>query len=139
MTSGYSGTPLAKKLGLKENYKVLLYNAPEHYFDLFYDLPTNLNIISFDKTEEKEIDFIHLFFTSIEDLEANVKKHIAYLKKDGLLWISWPKGQSKIQTDLKRDLIREHILDLGLVDIKVAAIDEDWSGLKFVYRIKDRH
>ncbi len=137
MTSGYSGTPLAKKLGLKENYKVFLYNAPEHYFDLFSDLPQNLYIVEDERF--KGVDFIHLFFTSINDLETNVKKHIAYLKKDGLLWISWPKGQSKIQTDLKRDLIREHILDLGLVDIKVAAIDEDWSGLKFVYRIKDRH
>ena len=136
MTSGYSGTPLAKKLGLKENHKVLLYNVPEHYFDLFSDLPQNLYIVEDERF--KGVDFIHLFFTSIDDLETNVKKHIAYLKKDGLLWISWPKGQSKIQTDLKRDLIREHILDLGLVDIKVAAIDEDWSGLKFVYRIKDR-
>ena len=59
---------MAKKLGLKENYKVLLYNVPEHYFDLFSDPPTNLNIISIDKTEEKEIDFIHLFFTSIDEL-----------------------------------------------------------------------
>lgn len=139
MTSGYSGTPLAKKLGLKENYKVLLYNAPEHYFDLFSDLPTNLNIISIDQSEENEIHFIHLFFTSYLDLKTHVAKFINTLKKDGLMWISWPKGKSIIETDLKRDVIREYILELGLVDIKVAAIDEDWSGLKFVYRTKDRH
>ncbi|MDF0717887.1 DUF3052 domain-containing protein [Muricauda sp. 334s03] len=138
MSTGYSGTPLGKKLGLKERYNILLHNAPEHYFDLFSDLPPNLNILNIDQSEEKEIDFIHLFFTSLHDLQIHVGKFIRTLKKDGLLWISWPKGQSKIQTDLKRDLIRAHILDLGLVDIKVAAIDEDWSGLKFVYRTKDR-
>ena len=61
------------------------------------------------------------------------------MKKDGLLWISWPKGSSKIETNLKRGFIREHVLSIGLVDVKVAAIDEDWSGLKFVYRLKDRN
>lgn len=138
MTAGYSGTPLGKKLGLKEGYSILLHNAPEHYFDLFSDLPSNLNIISIDQAREKEVDFIHLFFTSLHNLETSIGKYIRTLNKDGLLWVSWPKGQSKIPTDLKRDVIREHILNLGLVDIKVAAIDEDWSGLKFVYRTKDR-
>nr|WP_297784951.1 DUF3052 domain-containing protein [uncultured Allomuricauda sp.] len=138
MSAGYSGTPLGKKLGLKEGYNILLYNVPEYYFDLYSDLPSNLNVVSIDQSNEKEIDFIHLFFTSFHELQTHVGKFIRALKKDGLLWISWPKGQSKIQTDLKRDLIREHILDLGLVDIKVAAIDNDWSGLKFVYRTKDR-
>jgi len=132
--AGYSGTVLAKKLGLKEGYKVLLFKQPDHYFDLFSDLPP-INIV---QPEEMEIDFIHLFFTSFLDLETHIGKFIASLKKDGVLWISWPKGQSKIKTDLKRDLIREHILQLGLVDIKVAAIDEDWSGLKFMYRKKNR-
>lgn len=82
--------------------------------------------------------FYPFVFHFIQYLETNVKKYIGALKKDGLLWISWPKGQSTIKTDLKRDWIRKHVLDLGLVDIKVAAIDQDWSGLKFVYRTKDR-
>ncbi|MEQ5790025.1 DUF3052 family protein [Muricauda sp. NFXS6] len=138
MTAGYSGTPLAKKLGLKEGLKLLLFNPPEHYFELFSDLPTNLNIVDIDPSKENNVDFIHLFFTSFDDLQTQATKYIRVLKKNGLLWISWPKGQSNIQTDLKRDLIREHILDLGLVDVKIAAIDEDWSGLKFVYRTKDR-
>ena len=136
MTAGYSATPLAKKLGLKEGFKVLLYKPPKDYFELFSDLPKNLDIVTNEPWEN--IDFIHLFFTSFNTLKTIVKKYIGALKKDGLLWISWPKGQSTIKTDLKRDLIRKHVLNLGLVDIKVAAIDQDWSGLKFVYRTKDR-
>lgn len=134
--SGYSGTPLAKKLGIKEGFSVLVLNAPKQYWSLFADLPNKLNIEQgFGKDR---MDFIHLFITTQEEMilqSVHCKEH---LKLNGSLWVSWPKGTSKIQTNLNRDHIREHFLSIGLVDTKVAAIDEDWSGLKFVYRLKDR-
>ncbi|MCG8372728.1 MAG: hypothetical protein MI700_04315, partial [Balneolales bacterium] len=136
MTSGYSGTPLAKKLGLKSNHHYLLYQQPGHYFELFSDLPELLHPLQ--RPQTKSADFIHLFFTSRDTMEAIVPQYIDALKWDGTLWISWPKGASKIPTDLKRDVIREHLLASGLVDVKVAAVDADWSGLKFMYRKEDR-
>lgn len=136
MTAGYSKTPLAEKLGIKENFRILLYNPPEYYFDLFSDLPSGLQEINSIKTESA--DFIHLFCTYLEELERITVDYKTVLKKTGLLWISWPKGSSSIKTDLKRDIIREFLIERGLVDVKVAAINEDWSGLKFVYRLKDR-
>lgn len=136
MPSGYSRTPLAKKLGIKEGFNILLYNEPLGYLELFEDLPDNLH---FSKNAQlEEIDFIHAFCTSLDELSKAVKDYKPLLKKNGLFWISWPKGKSKITTKLKRDLIRTHILEQGLVDVKVASIDENWSGLKFVYRVKDR-
>ncbi|MEM8886388.1 MAG: DUF3052 domain-containing protein [Bacteroidota bacterium] len=136
MSAGYSQTPLARKLGIKPGYKVLLYQAPDHYFELFADLPEELEFL--EKGIEEGVDFIHLFCTEMKDLEAVADVHKAFLKKTGLMWVSWPKGKSKIPTDLKREPIRDHLLSIGLVDVKVAAVDEDWSGLKFVYRVKDR-
>lgn len=136
MPAGYSGTPLAKKLGLKENFKILLYNNPEHYFDLFSDLPNGIQVLT--KIKPESTDFIHLFCTSIEELHSIIPRYKNAMTKSALLWVSWPKGASKITTDLKRDIIREFLIKNGLVDVKVAAVDEDWSGLKFVYRLKDR-
>ncbi|RYC52661.1 DUF3052 domain-containing protein [Flagellimonas olearia] len=135
-SSGYSGTPLAKKLGIKEDFSVLVLKAPEQYWSLFTDLPDNLNIEQgFGKDK---MDFIHLFLTTQEEMILQSERCKEHLKLNGSLWVSWPKGTSKIQTDLNRERIREHLLSIGLVDTKVAAIDEDWSGLKFVYRLKDR-
>lgn len=135
-SSGYSGTPLAKKLGIKEDFSVLVLNAPEQYWHLFTDLPDNLNIEhGFGRDK---MDFIHLFLTTQEEMLLQSGPCKEHLKPNGSLWVSWPKGTSKIQTDLNRERIREHLLSIGLVDTKVAAIDEDWSGLKFVYRLKDR-
>lgn len=136
MPAGYSGTPLAKKLGIKEGFKLLLYNTPKHYFELFADFPAEIEILN--KLEPESADFIHIFCTSFEEFKEVSKEYKNALKKSGLLWVSWPKGSSSIKTDLKRDPIREYLLENGLVDVKVAAIDEDWSGLKFVYRLKDR-
>lgn len=134
MPAGYSSTPLAKKLGIKPGYRMLLINEPDHYGDLFDDLPGDL-IIDHDGTD---IDFVHFFITEKKDLEPTVRDIMQQIKKTGIVWISWPKGTSKIETDLNRDIIREAVLEIGLVDIKVAAVDEDWSGLKFMYRKKDR-
>lgn len=136
MTTGYSTTPLAKKLGFKAGYQVVLYNSPLHYFDLFSDLPREWELL--EQPQKESADFIHLFCTTLDELKLQVAQYHPTLKKTGSLWISWPKGTSKIPTDLKRDPIRNHLLNIGLVDVKVAAIDSDWSGLKFMYRIKDR-
>ncbi|SEK37525.1 hypothetical protein SAMN04487910_0376 [Aquimarina amphilecti] len=137
MPAGYSGTPLAKKLGIKEGATILLYNQPDHYWDLFSDLPESIKVLK--NIRKDEVDFIHVFCKTTEELQKVIPRYKDALKKTGMLWVSWPKGSSKIPTDLKRDLIRIHILQSGLVDIKVAAIDDDWSGLKFVYRVSDRN
>ena len=134
--SGYSGTPLAKKLGLKPGANVLIQNSPKAYFQFFEDAPEEL-IFSRENSIES-IDFIHTFCASTDQIEEVNNLLKPRLKKDGILWISWPKGGSKIKTELNRDIIRAYFLANGLVDIKVASIDEDWSGLKFVYRLMDR-
>ncbi|NAS13230.1 DUF3052 domain-containing protein [Poritiphilus flavus] len=134
-TSGYSGTPLARKLGIKEGYDVYFINLPEHYFMLFDILP-EVNVIEDPSVES--LDFIHLFCTERAAFEKHALRVKPFLKKNGMLWVSWPKGSSSIPTDLARDPIRNYLLENGLVDVKVCSVDEDWSGLKFMYRIKDR-
>ena len=110
-------------------------NAPISYESLFSEIPKNLN---FKKRISKELDFIHLFVTYKKDLEkAYIACHDA-LAQNGILWISWPKGSSDITTDINRDYIREYVLENGLVDVKVCSVNDDWSALKFVYRLKDR-
>ena len=136
MPTGYSGTPLGKKLGLKSGHCYLLCNEPSHYFDLFDDFP--VDAIKLTAIEEETADFIHVFCTTYEELSETIRLCKPALKQTGMLWVSWPKGGSTIKTDLKREPIREYLLSVGLVDIKVASIDEDWSGLKFVYRVNDR-
>lgn len=134
---GYSGTPLARKLGIKEGFGALFVNAPEHYFNLFTDFPSEVNELK--NPQQETADFIHLFCKTQECLETETQRLKPFLKKNGMLWVSWPKGASKMETNLNREMIRTYILtQVGLVDIKVAAIDTDWSGLKFVYRTKDR-
>lgn len=132
---GYSGTPLAKKLGIKAGYTVVLFNEPKHYLGLFADMPEVMYVAG---NEPESVDFIHLFCTTKADFERQSLEVKPALKMTGMLWVSWPKGSSKIETDLGRDYIRTYLLDNGLVDVKVCAVDKDWSGLKFMYRIKDR-
>lgn len=134
---GYSGTPLARKLGIKEGFAVLFVNAPANYFELFADFPSEVNELT--NPQQETADFIHLFCTTQDCLETESQRLKPFLKKNGMLWVSWPKGASKMETNLNREVIRTYILTkVGLVDIKVAAIDADWSGLKFVYRTRDR-
>ncbi|WP_242203887.1 DUF3052 domain-containing protein [Aestuariivivens insulae] len=134
---GYSGTPLAKKLGIKSGFKIVLVNRPKHYKELFADFPED--IIEVLEPKKEQIDFIHVFCVTLNDLKTQMVKLKPLLKKDGLIWVSWPKGASKIETELSRDIIRDYMLsEIKLVDVKVAAIDADWSGLKFVYRKVDR-
>ncbi len=131
--AGYSGTPLAKKLGIKLGTNIVIH-APEGYEQLL-NLDTSIVLL---RRIRPGADFIHAFYVSRRRLASDFETLMKNLRKDGQLWISWPKGSSKMETDLNENLIRQIGLDHGLVDVKIAAIDHDWSGLKFVYRVKDR-
>lgn len=133
--SGYSGTPLAKKLGYKEGFKIRLVHPPDYYFDLFVDFPENISILK-DKKAKKNL--IHYFTKEVKDLYADILNLRNELEQSGMLWISWPKKASKIPTDITEDLIRELAVKNGLVDVKVCAVDQIWSGLKLVIPVKDR-
>lgn len=134
---GYSGTPLARKLGLKTSYLVYVCGMDEDaYQALFSDLPESLEW-TVAPTDES-LDFAHLFVQTHADLNVESDRLIPLLKKDGMLWVSWPKGTSKLYTEINRENVRAALLSRGLVDTKVCAVNEDWSGLKFVYRTEDR-
>lgn len=133
MSSGYSGTPLVRKLGIKAGMSIIQVNAPEHYADLLGPLPENTRILTVPPA-----DFVHLFCYDYAELNQKLPQCKEMMTKSGMLWISWPKKSSSFYKDLDRDTIREEGLSIGLVDVKVCAIDEDWSGLKFVYRLADR-
>jgi len=133
--AGYSGTPLAKKLGIKPGFDIVLINAPDNYFDLFTDLPGGLHIA----TEiSKGHDMIHLFAKNQQEYLSRLYLLKDQIKQNGMVWVSWPKKASKIVTDITEDIIRNEALKNGLVDVKVCAIDDIWSGLKLVIRLKDR-
>jgi hypothetical protein len=134
-TVGYSGTPLAKKLGLKEGLSVKLINPPENYFDLFDNLPDNLEF-----QDEPGIlkDLIHCFVKDSTVMTTALIQLKEEIKQNGMIWVSWPKKSSKVPTDITEDVIRNHALKIGLVDIKVCAVDEIWSALKLVIPVKDR-
>ncbi len=113
----------------------MVMGAPEGYADTLGSLPDGVDVAS---DLSLPLDFIHFFTSERGDLELRLPDLKAALKKDGMLWLSWPKKASKLPTDLTDNIVREVGLAHGLVDVKVAAIDENWSGLKFVYRLKDR-
>lgn len=135
--AGYSGTPLIKKLGLKSGQRACILNVPENYPKTLGPLPAGIKL-SQRLPKTRKLDFIHYFTKERKQLEKVFPQLKATLNWDGSLWISWPKGASKVPTDLNENIVREIGLDLGLVDVKVAAIDAIWSGLKFVHRVKDR-
>jgi hypothetical protein len=135
-TAGYSGKPLAAKLGLKAGHRLLLRNVPDNYLaELLGELPAEVTV-----TDEADghFDVIHFFTRESQALREQFPILKAHLTQAGAVWISWPKGSSKVPTDLNENLIREIGLDAGLVDVKVAAVDAVWSALKFVIRLKDR-
>lgn len=134
--AGYSSTPLAKKLGIKEHFKIRLINAPGYYFDLFTDLPTNIYVLNDKKTKK---NFIHLFVKTLSELEKHIITVKNEIEQDGIIWISWYKKSAKIATDVTEDKIRETALVNNLVDIKVCAVDDVWSGLKLVIPVKNRN
>ena len=134
-TAGYSSTPLAKKLGIKENYVIKLVNAPANYFQLFPDWPATAKV-SKDKTSKKDV--VHFFTTDSKELFAQLPGLRNEIKEAGMVWVSWPKKAAKMKTDVTEDVIRNFALQIGLVDIKVCAVDEIWSGLKLVIPVKER-
>ena len=134
MTAGYSGTPLAKKLGIKQGSKISLFNQPDYYLTLFTDFPADVHIIK----NKSKVDFVHYFVKEEKQLQKDIGKLKNGIEQNGMIWISWPKKASKVSTDITEDLIRNLALSNGLVDIKVCAVDEIWSGLKLVIPVKDR-
>ncbi|MBS1507892.1 MAG: DUF3052 family protein [Bacteroidetes bacterium] len=134
-SAGYSGTPLAKKLGIKTNTALRFINAPDYYFKLFTDFPPNTITV---KDRRNKVDFIHYFETSFVTLKSEIPELKRQLQPNGMIWVSWYKKSAKKPTDITEDLIRSVALENGLVDVKVCAIDEMWSGLKLVIPVKDR-
>ncbi len=135
MSSGYSGTPLVKKLGIKEGFRVALVEAPDGFRGELEQLP---NGVSFVTSVQGQLDFVLFFAKTRSELTRNFSRLAAKLKPAGMLWIAWPKKASGVATDLSDGVVREIGLDAGLVDVKVCAVNEIWSGLKFVIRVKDR-
>lgn len=135
-TAGYSGTPLAKKLGFKNGSKIRLVNIPIYYLSLFTDLPSDLSVIE-DLTVKK--DLIHYFTTSAVELERDIIPLKNEIQSNGMIWVSWPKKSSRVPTDITEDTIRNLALANGLVDVKVCAVDQVWSGLKLVIPVKFRN
>jgi hypothetical protein len=134
-TAGYSGTPLAKKLGIKDGFHIMLVNPPDYYFDLFTDLPGNLY---FEEDTDTKKDLVHFFTKHADEYITRLPLLKDQIKPNGIIWVSWPKKAAKIVTDITEDTVRNYALKIGLVDIKVCAVDEIWSGLKLVIPVKDR-
>ena len=134
--AGYSGTPLVQKLGIKEGAAVLLVSPPEGFLKTLGPLPTDAEIVP--PRSRESLDVTLLFVLSQKKLEQEFARQAARLKPAGGLWICWPKKVSGVKTDLTEDLIRDVGLAAGLVDNKVCAVDETWSGLRFVIRLADR-
>lgn len=130
-TAGYSGTPLASKLGIKASSRVLLHGAPEGFVDLLQPLPAG---VMFERQAGPLVDMAHVFVTRSEDLGEQLVALRRQLRPDAAVWVSWPKKAAKVPTTVTEDIIREVALPLGWVDIKVCAVSEVWSGLKLVVR-----
>lgn len=131
MAAGYSGKPLAAKLDIKEGFAVLLVGAPPDFEATLGALPAGARA---SRALRGEINVVHLFVSSRKDIEAKVPKLLDRIALGGALWVSWPKKSSGVKTDVTEDTLREVILPTGWVDTKVCAVDETWSGLKFLRR-----
>lgn len=129
--SGYSGTPLAKKLSLRDGMRVWFHAMPEHVIDEIDEYALELTFVG---DPAQGIDAAHVFVTERAALEAHLAALRHQIAPDGQIWVSWPKKASKVATDITEDTIRDICLPIGLVDTKVCAIDETWSGLKLVIR-----
>ena len=129
--AAYSGTPLARKLGFREGFRVRVSHTPDDYEALVASRPENVFI---SRSIRQDIDIWHFFTKSAAKLEKQLPKMRDAIKQDGMIWVSWPKKASKVPTDVTEDVVRRFALALGLVDVKVCAIDETWSGLKLVIR-----
>jgi hypothetical protein len=128
---GFSGTPLAQKLGIKSNTTMLAINAPTDYREWLGD---GLDVRFVSKAPTSGVDVVHLFVASLEELEKQLPRARSAMTQDGALWISWHKKSAKIPTDVTEDSVRECALKTDLVDVKVCAVTDVWSGLKLVVR-----
>ena len=135
MTAGYSGTPLAKKLGIKPGFGVLTIDPPNNYPELLGPLPENVNL---SPKFSSDVDMVHLFTNSRDDLFRKLGQSSKLIKQNGTIWVSWYKKAAKLPTEITEDTVREAAFPLGLVDAKVCAVDEKWSGLKLVIRKENR-
>ncbi len=133
--AGYSGKPLAEKLGIKPNAEVVLINAPPNYRKLLGQLPTG---VKFSDRISADCEFVHFFSTRLSELAKQLVRLRRKLADTGTLWVSWPKKSSGVATDITEDVIRAVCLPLGFVDVKVCAVDETWSGLKLMIRRENR-
>jgi hypothetical protein len=134
-STGYSGTPLAKKLGLTPPLKLWIVNAPKEYTSWLGELPKGVKLV---EKAKPPIEAAHVFATESAFVDAKLSKLRNGLKQDGFVWVSWPKKSSKVPTDITENLIRDIALPLGFVDVKVCAVSEIWSGLKLVIRKSER-
>jgi len=135
MTAGYSGTPLAKKLSLKDGMRVWWDGMPESVRDEIAVEGLQLHLLD---APEAPIDAAHVFVTAHTALEGRLTQLLPLLEPAGMIWVSWPKKASKVPTDITEDVIRDVALPMGLVDVKVCAVDDVWSGLKLVVRRQNR-
>ena len=133
--AGYSGTPLPQKLGIKAGHRLILLGAPEGFDATLGELPENVTVRT---TARGTADVIVLFTTTRALLEARIDTLGASIFPDGAVWVAWPKKASNVPTDMSEDVVREVCLPRGLVDNKVCAIDETWSGLRVVHRVERR-
>jgi hypothetical protein len=131
MTSGYSGTPLAKKLSLKDGMRVWWDGIPDSVREEIAAEGVDLQLLT---APEPPIDAAHVFVTERAELEARLKQLLPLLERSGMIWVSWPKKASKVPTDITEDTIRDVALAMHLVDVKVCSVDDIWSGLKLVIR-----
>ena len=132
--AGYSGTPLPEKLGIKEGMTVGVLNAPNYFdFDLG-DMPDDVEV----HRTEMPADIFLIFADSAAEAERGFTRAMTYIPADGAIWVAWPKQSSEVDTDIKEDTLRDLFLDTGMVDNKVCAIDDTWSGLRFVVRKENR-
>ena len=132
--AGYSETPLVKKLGIKAGLNIAFVNAPSEFFNEL-TLPQDVRVNSRSK---KPLDFVLLFVKSEKDLEKQFAEYAERLLPAGMIWVGWPKKSSGVATDLSFNNVHSIGLARGLVDVKICAVSEVWSGLKFVLRLKDR-
>lgn len=135
MTAGYSGTPLAKKLSLKDGMRVWWDGMPDSVRD---EIAAEGLVFNHLTAPEPPIEAAHIFVTKRADLEGKLSHLLPLLDPAGMIWVSWPKKASKVPTDITEDVIRDVCLPMGLVDVKVCAVDATWSGLKLVVRRQNR-
>lgn len=137
MNAGYSGTPLAKKLGIKDGHRVATLGAPPHFPELVNPLPPSVRLRG-DLRAAGPYDVLVVFVRTERELRDRFDRARTRLETAGGLWVAWPKRTSSLATELKESDVRSHGLSTGLVDNKICAIDADWSGLRFVVRLEDR-